>query len=136
MNLIELIEKLNIILTPNSNVLEGKKYLIKYDADDWKKYIKETDFYEKNLIYRNDIYEIFLISWNKDSKTKFHNHPKNGCLLKILEGTLIESYSISSNITELNPNDISHINHNMYHSITSINNSYSLHIYSPPLYYN
>lgn len=136
MNLIELIDNLNLILTPTTNVINAYTIISSYNNDDWKKYIIKTDNYVRNLIYRNDSYEIFLIIWSKNAETKIHNHPLNGCLLKILEGTLIESYPNTFNTKILKVDDISYIDHNMYHSIKSLDNSYSLHIYSPPLFYN
>jgi len=130
-----LIEQINSILTKDTNVNIITDILKNYNNYDWKKYIVETSYYTKILIYRNSIYEIFLISWNKDISTPFHNHPRNGCILKVLEGTLIESMLDGDEFKILNIDDISCINHNIYHKITSIGKSYSIHVYSPPLFY-
>lgn len=152
MTLDDLIVKLNHILTLTSNVSIASDTLRDYNSDDWTKYIIDTrrqvcyegtnntteshTNYTKNLIYRNNIYEIFLISWDEGAMTSLHNHPENGCILKILDGLLIETRQTPLDEKILNVGDISHINHNTYHKIKSIEKTYSLHIYSPPMFYS
>ena len=38
----------------------------------------------------NELFEIIIISWNYNQKSPIHNHPENGCLMKILKGSLTE----------------------------------------------
>ena len=54
-----------------------------------------------NLIFRNEKYEIYLICWNKKQISKIHDHPENGCILKVLKGELIE-YRYDTKKIELN----------------------------------
>ena len=107
MKLDNMIILLNELLTETSNVSVAYDIIKNYNENDWTEYITETTSYNKNLIYRNNIYEIFLISWSEDVSTKLHNHPMNGCILKILSGQLVESIVSSDKI--LNTGDISHI---------------------------
>lgn len=84
--------------------------------------------------------EIYLLTWAPYSESKIHDHSKNGCYMKILEGELQEYQYDCTNIKLMatksyKKNNITYINNSMYyHKI--INNTdkptYSLHIYSPP----
>ena len=141
MNLDDMIKCINRLLIDTTDVSVLSDCIEKYNTNDWMQYITNTkseisSCYNKNLIYRNTIYEIFLISWNENASTPFHSHPKNGCILKILEGELNESYPDSSDKKRLYVGDVSYIGYNKYHKITSNTITYSLHIYSPPLFYS
>ena len=99
------------------------------------------DEYHKKLIYRNSKYEMFLIYWGVNSKTKIHNHSEEGCIMKILKGDLKELvYNENFELIDTNnykEGDISFLNNEIgYHKIININDniSMSLHIYSPPNY--
>ena len=130
------------VLKTNKKPLYELKYLLdKYNDNDWEKYRnfnKKT--YERNLIYRNKNYEIFLICWDRNQFSGVHNHSENGCIYKVLEGQLSElrydtkdlSLLECSNLTK---NYVSYIDNNTaYHKIgnESREKAVSLHIYSPP----
>ena len=92
----------------------------------------------KNIVFS----EIILICWDRNSETKIHNHPNGGCILKVLKGNLNEKLycnntkQIKQN-NVLKENDTSYIDDNIgLHSIHNNNNiSFTLHIYSPPNFY-
>jgi hypothetical protein len=111
-----------------------------YIGTDWKEYIQETklDFY-KVKIYLSKNFEIILIIWKEGYSTPLHKHPKNGCVLKILEGYLVEEI-INDDKKQINnfiTGNISYMHDNKgLHKISSLKNSYSLHIYSPPGFYD
>ena len=139
MNLNNLITKMNRMSKFDYRYV--KKLLLSYKCNDWKKYQLFTNTYCKNLVYKNNLFDIYLLSWNKNSLSKIHDHSDNGCLMKILEGELYETLydkniiNFKNNIYQ--KNDISYINNSIgYHSIQNIyhKSSYSLHIYSPPNY--
>lgn len=112
--------------------------------------------YSKYQLYKNNNYEINIIEWEKQAKSKIHNHSPNGCVLKLIDGSLLEDqfiYPESYKTKSYNLEPIKHIKRNMivpihsfntsqthsyyiegFHQITNINNdkSYSLHFYSPP----
>ena len=97
------------------------------------------DEYHKKLIYRNSKYEMFLIYWGVNSKTKIHDHSEEGCIMKILKGDLRELvYNENFELIDTNnykEGDISFIDNKIgYHKIINTNDniSKSLHIYSPP----
>ena len=56
-----------------------KEILIKYNSDDWKKYINVNEKnYNKTKIYENLNYEIYIITWNTRQYTKIHDHALYG----------------------------------------------------------
>ena len=131
----------------NPNVsLSSKKLkdlLDSYSNKDWEtyQYFNEKE-YTKNLVFRNNNFEIFIVCWDKYQGSKIHDHAKNGCILKILKGKLIE-YRYDTDTLKLKelsflPKDsISYIDNDIgYHSIknSSRGQTVSLHIYSPPNY--
>ena len=125
----------------NKDLLQLKTLINKYNGDDWTKYIKYSKNYDKKLIYNNNLYELFVISWMPQSQSYIHDHSNNGCLFKILNGNLTE-YLYNKDIElikkkEYSKNKIGYINNNNnYHKMfnETFNMSYSLHLYSPPLY--
>lgn len=116
------------------------KILIKYNGEDWIKYIKiDNNYYFKNKIFGNNNFEIYIITWNKNQNAPIHDHSSNGCWLKVLDGKLLEQkYSkelklISTNI--LKKDDISYMDNTLgYHSISNNydNITVTLHVYNPP----
>lgn len=122
-------------ITQTSPLLNYVRYIKSYNSSDWIKYkIDNPDNYEKEIIFENDNFELVLISWSKNSITNSHNHPKNGCIMKVLEGELLETTFNEKKI--LDKNDTNMRNHGEYHTIKANKESYSLHLYSPPRFYN
>jgi len=103
--------------------------------------------YSKYRLFNNAHFEINMIEWEKNAKSFIHNHPPEGCIVKLIEGSLLEDkylYNGSEKIKHTHRNIIVPIHsfnktktHSYYidglHRITNINNakSYSLHFYSP-----
>jgi cysteine dioxygenase len=127
-----------------------KSVLEKYKGDDWKKYVTySNDTYNRNLVYNSDKFDIFILSWKAGQKSKIHDHPEHGCLLKVLQGQLIENlYIVTKDNTKDTKNNLTFIksttleeNNIAYkqgnekiHDIHAITDSVSLHIYSPGNY--
>lgn len=133
----------------NTPLFKYQHCLKEYTAPDWKNYVDKDRIneFQKNLIHRDKNFEIFLIHWPKDYISQIHNHSSNGCLLKMLEGNLVERiYSPQLDFLDeyyRYSQEISYLDNKIgYHSIENISNknSNSIHIYSPPLheteYYN
>ena len=102
----------------------------------WRK--KKLDFNIFNW------FELFIIVWNKGSKSKIHDHSEKGCILKVLQGELKETIYKDSKSDDLNENivnttiikksDTSFMHNDLgFHSIENISDdiSISLHVYSP-----
>ena len=120
------------------------KYIINdYNGTDWKKYVKINDIkYNRNSIFKNNVFEVVIITWKKEQNVGIHRHPSRGCLFKILQGEMSEKVYNKSNDTYIlkeenfyKKNQVSYIEDSIgYHSVENVNNdtTVSLHIYSPP----
>jgi len=139
------LEGLINIFNKNGYMLEDQMYKLKHYLDrdiiDYKKYVYfNEEHYCRNLIYHNHIFEMCLLCWRPGQKTIIHKHPKNGCLMKILEGKLTEErlhkgIKVKKIYKE---GDILFIKGNEKHIIENISkkeNLITLHIYSPPSFY-
>ena len=144
MNLLQLYELIrdNIFLNNENNIKHLYKIIKKYDGDDWKKYkITNKNTYNKFYVNGNNDFDMYIITWNKNQESKIHDHSKNGCIYKILEGHLIEEeydYDLKLNCIKSLFSDscnIGYINNDRnLHKIINYNDNIavSLHIYSPP----
>ena len=124
------------------NDLLNFKDLLSHNITNWVGRVKMSDGkYTKNILFRNENIEIIIISWLPGQHTKLHSHPKNGCILKILEGELNEIIFNNGIMNEhkLKSKEVSFMHDNMgKHIISNVTNNtaISLHIYSPPNFYN
>jgi len=96
--------------------------------------------YYKHTLYRNDIFELILIRWDKGFESILHKHPNNGCILKVIDGLIQENRTFENELYEskkLKKDNIGYM-HNILgsHKIKALETSYTLHLYSPPNYYN
>lgn len=140
-------------LRSNDTLLNCTDILSKYNSDDWKDHVRFDEKTYTRIIIRdmtNELFEIILICWDKNQKSPIHDHPENGCIVKILQGELTEDVFIrdtSTNnkyqykVTGINRiNAISYMQgnctiHKISNTNTNISENYrtvSLHIYSPP----
>ena len=138
-------------------------FLQNYQGDDWKQYTKSIDktplqnqpfSYNKQLITssfnQQNYFDTFIICWPPGFASPIHNHAKNGCCLKVLEGSLVETrYHYPSSkpdrthnqspfklidTTKLDTNRVSFLSNDIgVHSISNpgVDWAVSLHIYSP-----
>lgn len=128
----------------NNKLFDFKNHVEQYSGDDWKKYVSfSDDTYKKNLVKKNDELEILVICWNNNQVSGIHDHPSNGCILKVLQGELEEhNYCNINNKLELLNVNLCKENSIGYqegksglHCIKNMSNkTISLHIYSPPNY--
>jgi hypothetical protein len=127
-----------------NNVDECRHIIESYESNDWKDYLKDIDIeirpnpckYKRIIIKSTDKYELVLIAWSV-CKSGIHDHAKNGCISKLLKGSITEElYDINLNKIRENKIDVGRITYidDMcgYHSIIAQDESYSLHVYSPP----
>ena len=114
------------------------EYLKNYELDLNLDNLNYCDkYYTRNLLYSDKQFDIYCIHWRKGHKSKIHSHPKNGCLMKIISGKLKECRynndidKISER--ELNKNECGYMEGNdILHDIEAIDDTISIHIYSPP----
>ena len=138
-NLISSLRSVNI--SRYQKLFRYESFLRNYNSQDWDNFLnkKEINNFQKNLVHRDEQFEMFLINWPVNYEGKIHNHAKNGCLLKVLKGTLQESIYLPNldlqDIKIREKGNISYLDDSIgYHHIknNNFNNSISLHIYSPP----
>ena len=130
-------------LKDDSNVLSCSEIINKYNFEDYISSfnsVNNNKNYYKKTLFRNDKFELILIRWDKDAETSIHPHPKNGCLLKPIFGKLNETRYLKSNKeknTELEINKVYYMHDDIgKHKIMAKDDSYSIHLYSPPNFYN
>jgi hypothetical protein len=129
---------------PNISDLVKSIININFDIRELSNHINfKKNEYNKSILYRDSKYEIVLICWAKHSSTEIHNHPENGCIMKILKGNLLEEcFNIKTldkiKINMYEENNVSYIHDDLYlHKIINKDQeTISLHIYSPPNFYN
>ena len=111
-----------------------------YNGSDWKTYIRPTDEpFLKHTVFHNDAFEAVLIQWKAGFATDFHAHPSNGCILKVLDGTLKETVKSECETTDAThtPSATSYMHDSKgVHKVTAITDATSLHIYAPPGFYD
>jgi len=109
---------------------------------DWQKYalFDKNKQYTRNLISTDhETYTLLLLCWNPGQESPIHDHPCDGCWLKVLVGGIQEiRYD-----TKLNPvsqidcraGEISYITNNLgYHKVGNPTRTpaVTLHLYAPP----
>jgi cysteine dioxygenase len=140
----KLIDELTLNLNNSVNILSlyDSRELIKYyPSDEEFNNHKNTYGYYKKLIHSNDKFELYLIFWSPYSSSPIHDHPEQGCVLKLLSGKLIEEVFINKN-NKINfhnrnyifVNDINNrFGNEIIHKIINLDElSVSLHLYFPP----
>ena len=136
----ELFDNISNLLNEGKELKELIPLVCEYCGDDWKEYINfSVDRYTKNLVYRNDKVDILVICWNKNQVSGIHDHPDNGCILKVMDGELIEQVYDNDNLIKVNKcckNDISFQKgkKGLHNIINGNNETVSIHVYSPPNY--
>lgn len=118
-------------------------YINKYCGNDWTKYLSFKNFNNQIKLndYSNSEFEMLLVYWTPNQYSKLYDHSNNGCIMKVLDGTIIENlydYNFSlQNSTQINKNYVSVINYHLgLHQMYTQTYSITLHIYTiPPHYY-
>jgi predicted metal-dependent enzyme (double-stranded beta helix superfamily) len=131
--------KITDLITQISSSLDCCRDALKqYDEEDWKQYVSVSHSnYKKVQVFANDMFEIFIITWNVGQGAGIHNHPEN-CYMKLLKGKLTECiYDNDLNFVSgrlIQKNEIGFMNEHGFHSIQNVDNkiSVSCHVYFPP----
>ena len=143
MNLNKLFSHIKYNINNNQTINNLDNILKNYNGLDWKSYINNNtnNNYNKELINKNEDFDMYIITWNKYKESSIHDHSVNGCIYKVLHGTLIEEL-YNNNLKQIQKNilhkdTIKYIDNIIgYHKIINPTDdiSVSLHIYSPPNY--
>ena len=135
-----MIESLYTELKNGKKLIDLTNILKKYKLSDWKKYVKVNEItYNREKVHTCDLFDIYIMTWDTGQKSLIHNHPENGCLLQVLQGSLYEElYDLNLNLIKkdlFETNNINYIDNSIgFHKIENIGIeiAVSLHIYSPP----
>ena len=154
MDLQTIINEIKYICSTNTNnmtiYMEIKKVLNNVNkniVDHTKDYISiekiENSYnkscYYKYKIYSSELFDIFIIDWKKTSCSRIHDHPKKGCIMKILDGYLIEEIYDNNlsliSFDTLKTNNIAYkIGKTVLHKIICREDTISFHVYIPGQY--
>ena len=75
---------------------------LEYNGNDWKEHVVvETCTYYRDLFYTSDKFDIVVITWAKGQKCPIHNHPDDGCSVKVLDGNITEERYNTHTLEEL-----------------------------------
>lgn len=137
-----LIKELNIFFKTNNCLQDFIDRYIEIKENFNFSYDTLQNDYCRKVLYRNEKFEIILIIWGAFCESPIHKHPKNGCILHVLSGDLVEErYTENDKLYETNyigQYNVGYMHDNYgKHKIYNKNNCnvYSLHIYSPPNFY-
>tara|TARA_B110000444_G_C18832215_1_gene593866 strand:+ start:510 stop:1025 length:516 start_codon:yes stop_codon:yes gene_type:complete len=139
-----LIKKLNDFSKQDFPIKQVSRFLKNYTLSDLdkKKYEHYNNDYTRNLVYKDQSFEILIVCWGPKSSAPIHGHEGEKCWAKVLKGELtINNYKQLSQ----NPLKLKQISSDIckegyldgpaeIHSVKNISaeNSSSLHIYAKP----
>jgi cysteine dioxygenase len=124
---------------------DQKEVLLNYIGDDWKNYQNfDKSKYVRNKVYSDNDIEIIIICWHSHQMSGVHNHPENGCIVRVLSGELKEEqYELDNGKLKIIKTNCLKMDDTSYQEgINGIHNivnesderAITLHIYSPPNY--
>ena len=73
---------------------EAARILAAYASrhDDWRRFaFFDRDAYTRNLVARNDQFEMLVLCWNVGQASPIHNHDRQNCWMAVLEGEIEET---------------------------------------------
>lgn len=116
--------------------------------DDWRAFARfSPDQYTRNLVARNEHFEMIVLCWSVGQQSPIHNHASQNCWMAVLEGEIAEvqfrvvssrgSIELAQGATKLyRPGQVGFINDDIaLHRVAPAARSagISLHLYSKPI---
>ena len=84
-------------------IMHMESIMNKVEYNDIKDYVRyNTHSYQRVKLVSENNLNLYLLCWGPNQKTLIHDHPPQGCLLKVLKGNLIETTYYNGGITESN----------------------------------
>jgi cysteine dioxygenase len=123
------------------SILLGRTQL---SENEWKDYamFDETQAYTRNLIATdNETYTLLLLCWNPGKESPIHDHPCDGCWLKVFRGS-VQECRYDSNLQcvsdeTFHEGQLGYIYDSMgYHKVgnpSKFEGAITLHLYAPPI---
>jgi hypothetical protein len=135
MNLIDLFNQIEHKISSGDNLQDCIELLKKYDSKDYMNYIKKNEKkYHRNVVFSNKQIELVIITWSSGQSSGLHGHPGE-CIFKVLENSINEEIITGDSKIECSyySENIGYIDNSIgFHNMTAINDTVTLHIYSPP----
>jgi hypothetical protein len=135
MNLIDLFNQIEHKISSGDNLQDCIELLKIYDSEDYIQYIKKNENkYYRNVVISNKQIELVIITWCSGQSSGFHGHPGE-CIFKVLENSINEEVINEDSKIEHTycSGNIGYIDNSIgFHNMTAINDTVTLHIYSPP----
>jgi len=121
------------------------------NGGDWREYcFWDEKRYTRNLVFKNDLYEMIIICWNEGQQSPIHDHSASDCFMAFVQGAAEETYYYIERWKEdptecpdlrrgdshqFSEGEVSYIADDLgLHRIRPVNGrAVSLHIYSPPI---
>jgi hypothetical protein len=111
------------------------------DKVNYRPYMRFTSVcYNKILLYACERYEVYMICWLAGQETLVHDHPDEGCLMRVVSGKLVEDTYYADSAAKIQVTTLGPMMHTfrhgkrIVHRIRAIEDSVSLHVYLPPGY--
>eukprot|EP01102_Stenamoeba_stenopodia_P005352 TRINITY_DN1595_c0_g1_i1.p1 TRINITY_DN1595_c0_g1~~TRINITY_DN1595_c0_g1_i1.p1 ORF type:complete len:224 (+),score=44.64 TRINITY_DN1595_c0_g1_i1:53-724(+) len=118
---------------------------------DWREYLMwDEKRYTRNLVLKNEIFEMIIICWNEGQQSPIHDHNGSDCFMAFLQGAAEETYYYIERLKE-DPTECPDLRRGDSHQFSEGEVSYiaddlalhrirpvkgravSLHVYSPPI---
>ena len=141
-NLFDLSAAITEKLQYSEKLSSCKELIENYNGNDWREFVSFTSSTYHKILLKNfstELFDMYIICWNPLQLTKIHDHPDNGCLMKVLRGSLTENLYINNIQTHCRTIVKDHVGYlegsSIIHNICNHDNhSVTLHIYAPANY--
>ena len=142
--LVELFDAFDTALRSGKKLIDLKQLLASYGGNDWRQYESyKAEHYSRNLFRINDQLEMLVLCWEVHQGCPVHDHPVNGCLVRVMQSEVTENVYKLNEEPEFLSNSIlpeggiaykegKTILHEIFNH--SKKRAASIHIYSPPNY--
>jgi cysteine dioxygenase len=142
--LAELFDAIDRELQAGKRLRDLGPVLSSYSGDDWKEYESyHPNHYSRNRVHMNERIELLVLCWEIGQGCPVHDHPENGCLVRVMQGEVTENIYrleekpvfLSSSVLPTNGiayKESTQILHEIINH--SGRRAASIHIYAPPDY--
>jgi len=122
---------------------EVREILNNYKGSDWTQHVTvNTCKYHRDVFFTSDKFDIVVITWAPTQKCPIHNHPDDGCTVKILRGNITEERYNTDTLEKLYTmtyykDDVMYIDNTLgYHKMSNngLDICITLHVYAPGHY--
>ncbi len=151
----EFIQKISRLFSPslaieNERILELMHQYKLFECSLENLYYFHQSHYTRNLIFKNEFFEILILCWEPGQKTPIHDHEGQHCCMTVLRGTIesknyvyVKSIDFKGDLTPLlqetyNRGDVSYIDdeigiHQLENPAINNRRACTLHVYYKPI---